>query len=142
MKPSFWALICGILFGFGLNLANLLDPHAIQAFLDVGGQWNPAPLVVLGVAVFIYALGFRVLTKKVQPLTKCGFEIPTSKNITKRLVIGSILFGIGWALVGYCPGPAIAALPFGGKKTAVFVFSMLFAGWLAKRLPRETSELV
>lgn len=117
-----------MLFAFGLGLAGLLNPSQIQAFLDITGHWNPAPLVVMATAMTCYGIGYRIILRLKKPLLVQNWHLPTQSKIDARLVVGSILFGIGWGLVGYCPGPALAALAFGRIETVYFVGAMLAGG--------------
>ncbi len=120
-------------FGFGLAFAGLLDPARIQGFLDVAGAWNPGPLFVMASAMVIYAVGFRVAVKRPHPAFATRWHIPPAKDIDGKLVFGAALFGVGWGLSGYCPGPAIAGLSLGNWQTAAAVASMAFGAILARR---------
>lgn len=123
------SLICGTIFGFGLYISGMIDPQKVLGFLDIraiaDGGWDPS-------LAFVMAGGLAVATPifmfaKTRTAAMCGgeIELPTDKSITPRLVLGGLLFGTGWGLVGYCPGPAISALVFGQTDTIVFVIAMM-----------------
>ncbi len=120
------ALGTGLFFGWGLTLSGMTDPLTVQAFLDVAGTWNPALAFVMGGAVLVSLLGFQWLLKKRQAPV-CGevFHLPQNKAIARRLLGGAALFGIGWGLAGYCPGPALTSLLAGNTEVWVFVPAML-----------------
>lgn len=118
------ALVAGLLFGFGLNLAHMTDPEVVLGFLDVAGQWNPQLLFVLGGALGTALVGFRLAGRQRRSWFGGTFQLPTRRDIDARLVGGAALFGIGWGLVGYCPGPGIAALTHGAADPAWFMVGM------------------
>jgi len=123
------ALLTGLLFGLGLALSGMLDPVRVQGFLDVTGAWDPSLAFVLGGAVGVSALG-SLLARHVQhPLLAESFDIPSSRQIDAKLLGGSALFGIGWGLAGFCPGPALSALSLALPKAFVFVAAMLLGMW-------------
>jgi uncharacterized protein len=117
--------ITGFLFGLGLVVSGMTNPAKVQNFLDVFGAWDASLLFTMGGAVVTTAIGFWLVFKRQRPMFSQVFHIPSAADIDGRLIVGSALFGIGWGLVGYCPGPAITALPFGGAPTLTFVVSML-----------------
>jgi uncharacterized protein len=119
------ALIAGLLFGVGLNLAHMTDPEVVIGFLDVAGQWNPQLVFVLGGALGTALIGFRVVGMEGQSWFGGARMMPTKKDIDAQLVGGAGLFGIGWGLVGYCPGPGIAALTHGAVDPAWFMLGMV-----------------
>ena len=121
----FFALLAGILFGVGLILSGMSEPSKVIGFLDITGNWDPSLAFVLGGAVAVGLLVFPFATKRQQSLLGEVMHLPTATQIDRRLVIGSITFGIGWGLAGYCPGPALASLAYGGLKPLLFVIAML-----------------
>ncbi|MEN3973533.1 DUF6691 family protein [Emcibacter sp. SYSU 3D8] len=123
-------LLCGLLFGAGLAVSGLANPAKVLAFLDITGQWDPSLVLVMGAGVVVFAVGFRLTTRAARPLLAEKFEIPTRRDIDSRLVIGALMFGMGWGLAGFCPGPALTGLAFGLTKVYVFVAAMV-AGSLA-----------
>ncbi|WP_104664215.1 YeeE/YedE family protein [Ensifer adhaerens] len=137
-------LVSGVLFGFGLSLSGMLDPARVRAFLDITGNWNPSLAFVLGGAVFVSALGVLVTRRLKRPLFDEAFHLPDNQVIDRRLIVGSAIFGVGWGLVGLCPGPALASLSLGLPATMVFVAAMV-AGMLVhdrlvgRKVPGQTS---
>ena len=121
----FFALLAGMIFGVGLILSGMSDPSKVIGFLDITGNWDPSLAFVLGGAVSVGLLVFPFATKRRQPLLGEVMHLPIATQIDRRLVIGSITFGIGWGLAGYCPGPALASLAYGGLKPLLFVIAML-----------------
>jgi uncharacterized membrane protein YedE/YeeE len=119
------ALISGIVFGFGLTLAGVLDPAIVRSFLDFFGAFDPRLAFVFGGALVVSAAGYLLSRRLRQPALGHGFAISTEKNIDQPLLVGSALFGIGWGMVGLCPGPAIAALALGLPSVFIFTVSML-----------------
>lgn len=118
------ALASGIVFGFGLSLSGMLNPVRVQGFLDVFGNWDPSLAFVLGGAVAIAFVGVQVMKKMRHPAFDDSFHVPTNRKIDAPLVIGSALFGLGWGIGGFCPGPAVASLSVGIPQTVLFVVAM------------------
>lgn len=119
------ALASGIVFGFGLSLSGMLNPVRVQGFLDVFGNWDPSLAFVLGGAVAVAFIGVQVMKKMRRPALDDSFHVPTNRKIDAPLVIGSALFGLGWGIGGFCPGPAIASMAVGIPQTLLFVVAML-----------------
>ena len=119
------ALAAGLLFGLGLSISGMLNPAKVQAFLDVTGAWNPSLIFVLGAGVIVAFLGYRLAFALGKPLLDARLHLPSKAQIDSPLVVGSAIFGIGWGLAGFCPGPAIASLTTGLAPVAVFVIAML-----------------
>lgn len=128
------ALLSGVLFGLGLALSGMTDPAVVLGFLDVFGDFNPALMFVLGGAVGTTLLAFRWVLRRPAPLLADGFQLPSRKDIDARLLVGAGLFGIGWGLAGYCPGPALVSAGALVDSALVFVPVMLLGGWLTRRL--------
>ncbi|HQQ64474.1 MAG TPA: YeeE/YedE family protein [Pseudomonadales bacterium] len=128
LKKNLSAFASGLLFGLGLAIAGMTDPAKVLAFLDVTGAWDASLVLVLGSAVGVSAIGFRILLKKSSPVFGSFFHLPEKIKIDSPLIIGSVLFGIGWGISGYCPGPAIALLASPNRETWLFLPAML-AGW-------------
>ena len=115
-------LLAGVIFGLGLALAGMTSPHKVLAFLDVSGDWDPSLLFVLGGAVTIAALGYHWVLKRAKPVLDDHFHISRATRPDAALVIGSLLFGAGWGIAGYCPGPAVALLAVPGNgETGIFL---------------------
>ena len=128
------ALISGLIFSLGLIVSGMTNPQNVIGFLDITGNWNPALAFVLMAAVVITGLGYRLAWKRNKPLYEASFSVPTSQIIDKRLIVGSAVFGIGWGLVGLCPGPALASVfTSNGVKALVFI-SAIAGGILLQRL--------
>jgi len=123
------ALLAGLLFGAGLTVSQMINPAKVLAFLDFGGiadgTWDPSlALVMVGALVVTYT-GYAFAFRRRRPVCTAGFSLPTNRQIDRRLLAGAVLFGAGWGLVGYCPGPAIAGLGLGATKTIIFVAAMV-----------------
>ena len=104
------SLISGLLFGFGLALSGMVSPGKVIGFLDLTGNWDPSLAFVMGGGVLVTLISFRFILKRSTPLFGGEFKLPTKKDLDKRLVVGAILFGLGWGLGGLCPGPALSSL--------------------------------
>lgn len=126
------ALASGALFGLGLAMSGMTDPERILGFLDVAGDFDPALLFVLGGAVTTTSALFRLVLRRANPVLADAFRMPTRREIDVRLLAGAALFGIGWGIAGYCPGPALAGLGVGSHEALWFVPAML-AGMAAHR---------
>lgn len=124
------SLVSGILFGVGLAVAQMTNPLKVLNFLDVFGDWDPSLAFVMGGAVVITVILFTLVLKQVKPFYADRFNLPRLTKVDARLITGAALFGIGWGLTGYCPGPAIATLFSGNQETWLFVPAMLAGGWL------------
>jgi uncharacterized membrane protein YedE/YeeE len=124
-KQSIASISLGALFGLGLQLSGMTNPNKVQDFLDFGGRWDPSLLLVLGGAVLVTFLSFPLILRRSQPVLGHKFHLPTAKEVDPKLVIGSALFGIGWGLGGFCPGPALVALATGSRSALLFVVAML-----------------
>lgn len=133
MRRMFAALLAGLLFGAGLVVSHMVGPLKVQAFLDVAGDWDPSLAFVMATAIPVAALGVLIGRRTRKPLLAQGFAAPPGRTVDVRLFAGAAIFGTGWGLVGYCPGPALAALGNGTAGTMVFVAAML-AGMAAFRL--------
>lgn len=121
----FTAFLAGLLFGAGLILAGLTNPAKVLAFLDLAGQWDPSLLFTMLGAIAVAAIAFRVAGARGRTLLGGRVHLPGAARIDGRLVLGALVFGAGWGLAGYCPGPALAALAVGGRPTLMFVAAMV-----------------
>lgn len=119
------AFVTGLLFGLGLILSGMTDPTKVTGFLDIAGTWNPSLIFVMGGAILIAMVAFRIAGTRTHALLGGAMHLPTARQIDKRLILGGVIFGIGWGLAGYCPGPALASLATGGSKPLIFVLAML-----------------
>jgi uncharacterized membrane protein YedE/YeeE len=122
-------LIAGLLFGAGLTVSQMVDPAKVQGFLDFAGiadgTWDPSLAFVMAGALVVTALGYRLALRRPAPLMAPRFALPTREDVDARLVTGAAIFGVGWGLAGYCPGPAVASLAFGNAEALAFVVAML-----------------
>jgi uncharacterized membrane protein YedE/YeeE len=129
MRQTLWAIAAGLLFGVGLAVSQMANPEKVLAFLDLGaipaGGWDPSLAFVMAGALVVTFAGFRLARSRAKPLAAERFEWPTRRDIDAKLVAGSAIFGVGWGLVGYCPGPAVASLAWGRSETIVFVLAMV-----------------
>lgn len=119
------ALLCGLLFGIGLLVAGMADPGKVQAFLDLAGAWDPSLALVMAGAIAVASVAFMLARQRAQSLLGLPMELPTARAIDRRLVGGSLLFGIGWGIAGICPGPALVLLGVGRGEAVWFVAAML-----------------
>ena len=133
------ALLAGWVFGLGLVLSGMSNPAKVLGFLDLAGGWDPSLLFVMGGALAVGLLAFALARRRGRTLLGEALSLPAARRIDRRLVGGSLLFGIGWGLGGFCPGPALVALGLGEPKALVFVAAMLLGmalfEWLERRLP-------
>jgi len=134
------ALAAGLTFGLGLALSGMLDPARVRGFLDVAGTWDPSLVFVLGGAVTVSGLGYRLSRRLSGPVLDARFDLPARRRIDAPLIVGAALFGIGWGLSGFCPGPAVAALSTGAVPVLVFVAAMLIGMALHDLLPTASAE--
>lgn len=126
------ALLSGLLFGLGLAASGMTDTRKVIGFLDIFGNWDPDLIFVMGSAVITTFIGFKfVLSHRAEPLFGSMFSIPTRSEIDSKLVIGAALFGIGWGLYGYCPGPALASIIYLSPVTIGFIIFMMIGMKLA-----------
>ncbi len=118
-------LFAGALFGLGLAVSGMVDPAKVIGFLDVAGDWDPTLAFVMGGALLVTIPAFRLIFKRPRPVLVDEFELPTKKGLDTRLLEGSALFGVGWGLSGFCPGPAVTALATGLTPVFAFVVAMI-----------------
>lgn len=125
MKQSIVAALVGVVFALGLALGGMTDPAKVIGFLDVFGAWDPSLAFVMGGAIAVYAPVLRWARRRPAPLLDERFHLPTRSDIDARLLIGAAMFGVGWGLAGYCPGPALVGSMALGSDAVVFAGSML-----------------
>ena len=134
-KSNISSIICGIIFSIGLGISGMTQPHKVIGFLDIFGEWNPSLAFVMGGAVLSYlALQLLIQRNFSIPLLGGSFQIPSRKDLDRSLIIGALLFGSGWGLGGYCPGPAITSLGSGSLNALLFVVAMGVGMLLADRV--------
>ena len=119
------ALIAGLIFGLGLYLSGMTNPAKVLAFLDLAGDWDPSLALVMAGALAVSSVAFYFARRLQASLLGAPLQIPTNRKIDQRLVLGSLLFGMGWAIAGLCPGPALALLLTGHWQAVVFTLAML-----------------
>ena len=119
------ALLAGLVFGIGLNLSGMTDPGKVISFLDLAGTWDPSLAFVMAGAVLVGLCTFPFVGGRQKPVLGDAFHLPTSTAIDRRLILGSLTFGVGWGLAGYCPGPVLASLFNGRAKPILFLVAML-----------------
>jgi len=123
--PVLMAFVIGLVFGLGLIVSGMTDPAKVLGFLDLAGNWDPSLALVMGGAVLVGLVAFRIAGKRARSLLGEPMRLPTATRIDRRLILGSLAFGAGWGLAGYCPGPALASLATGGAKPVIFTLAML-----------------
>ncbi|KQQ97334.1 DUF6691 family protein [Massilia sp. Leaf139] len=141
--------LIGLLFGLGLILSGLTDPGKVLAFLDLAGAWDPSLLFTMGGAILVAAVGFRLARGQPASLLGTPLRLPAAGGIDRRLLLGSLVFGVGWGLAGFCPGPALASLATGLRGPLLFVGAMVagmaafsFLEGLAQRRRKAASAAV
>lgn len=140
MKSSLVALLVGIIFAIGLGVSGMTQPQKTLGFLDIFGSWDPSLLFVMMGAITVHFIAYKFIKKLSTPLLEVKWHVPAYKEITPALVVGSLLFGIGWGLNGLCPGPSIILLATFEIRPLIFVISM-FAGMYLFRLVNKKLKL-
>lgn len=125
MKSLLASLLAGLVFGLGLIVSGMANPEKVLGFLDIAGLWDPSLAFVMGGAVIVGTLAFAVARRRTLSFLGLDFRVPGSNRIDKRLVLGSLVFGIGWGIAGFCPGPGLVAMGAGEPKGIVFALSMV-----------------
>ena len=121
----FTSFLAGLVFGLGLIVSGMANPAKVLGFLDLGGRWDPSLAFVMAGAIAVGAVAFAVARRRTQSLLGAAMRLPSLQSIDRRLLIGSAVFGIGWGIAGFCPGPALVAVGMGQAKALVFVIAML-----------------
>ena len=140
MQHRISEFLVGLLFGLGLILSGMTDPSKVIGFLDIFGLWDPSLALVMGGAIAVGFFAFALAKKRTINFLGGALQLPTSSQIDKPLVIGAVLFGAGWGLAGFCPGPALVSLASGQIKAAVFVLFMLAGMQLFEMLSRQATK--
>lgn len=135
----FGALASGLTFGAGLVVSGMTSPAKVLGFLNVFGAWDPSLMFVMMGAIGVHALLYRPIMRRKAPFAAAAFALPAVRRVDARLVIGSAIFGAGWGLSGYCPGPSVVALASGSVNVLVFVAALLVGSFLASRLEAARS---
>jgi uncharacterized protein len=131
------SLLVGLLLGLGLIVSHMADPAKVLGFLDLAGAWDPSLAFVMVAAIAIGSIGFALARRRSVSVLGEPMRLPAARRIDKRLVIGSALFGMGWGIAGFCPGPALTALGMGEGKALIFVCAMLAGMGLYEQLERR-----
>ena len=141
MRAWFTSLLAGLLFGLGLGLSQMINPARVKGFLDIFGAWDPSLIFVLGGAVGVTVVSFRLVLRRAAPVCDTQFYIPARTQVDRRLIAGAALFGVGWGLTGYCPGPGLAGLALGSVNALIFSRRLCrrfaLGGSTGKRSPPE-----
>ena len=137
----FTSLLAGLVFGLGLLVSGMTNPAKVLGFLDLAGRWDPSLAFVMGGAVAVGFVAFLFASKRTVSLIGLEMKLPTARQIDRRLVVGSTIFGIGWGVAGFCPGPALVALGMGEAKAIAFVIALLLGMGLFELLERRTAAI-
>ncbi|MBQ1766642.1 MAG: YeeE/YedE family protein [Aquincola sp.] len=135
--PVLTSLLAGLVFGVGLLLSGMADPAKVLGFLDLAGRWDPSLAMVMLGAIAVGLVAFTVAQRRRVSLLGLEMKLPAARHIDRRLLGGALLFGIGWGIAGFCPGPALVALGMGQAKAAVFVLAMLAGMGLFELIERR-----
>jgi len=135
------ALVTGLLFGLGISISGMANPAKVLNFFDVAGNWDPSLAFVMGGALGVAALGYRLVLRRHQPFFAPGFTLPTRKDLDPGLLGGAVLFGVGWGIAGFCPGGALPALGTGRVEVVLFVVALVAGILTAQRLKSGLSSV-
>ncbi len=134
---KFTALIAGLLFGAGVTISGMVNPMKVLNFMDLAGIWDPSLIFVMGAGLMVTLLGYRLVFRRTAPLFARSFLVPASDVLDAKLLGGAVLFGLGWGLSGFCPGPAVASLVFGYPQSFMFVIAMAIGMTLTRMAYRR-----
>ena len=137
MKNGLAALVVGFIFAIGLGISGMTQPQKVVGFLDVFGKWDPSLIFVMVGGIIVHFVTYKLIRKRKSPLLHSSWHVPTKKEITPALVTGAVLFGIGWGLGGFCPGPAVTSLASFQLRPLLFVASMLAGMFLFRLLDKK-----
>ena len=140
MKFSLASLFAGLVFGLGLIVSGMANPEKVLGFLDIAGAWDPSLAFVMGGAIMVGVVAFAVARKRTLSFLGFHMKMPTSNHIDKRLILGGLMFGIGWGIAGFCPGPGLVALGAGEIKAAVFVAAMVASMGIFEVIERSRAK--
>jgi uncharacterized protein len=133
-------LAAGLLFGIGLVVSGMANPAKVLNFLDFAGTWDPSLAFVMGGGVLVTAIGYKIILARPKPIFAASFQLPTQRAIDARILVGPMIFGVGWGLSGFCPGPALTSLGLAAPGTLAFVPAMLIGMAAARRLSIRQAE--
>jgi uncharacterized membrane protein YedE/YeeE len=131
------AFAIGIVFALGLAVSEMVNPARVIGFLDVAGQWDPTLLLVMVGALAVTVPAFPLILRRSAPLLADRFSLPAKTSLDQSLLLGAAIFGVGWGIGGFCPGPALAALASGSANVLMFVAAMVLGQWLATRFQKR-----
>lgn len=137
MKQNFTVFIVGFLFAMGLGLSGMTQPQKVVGFLDLWGNWDPSLMFVMMGAIGVHFIAYKIIRKRITPLWSEEWHVPIKKDITPALISGAFIFGIGWGLAGFCPGPAVVSLASFQVKPILFVVSMLLGMFLFRIIDQK-----
>ena len=135
MMRALAGLAAGLVFGIGLVISGMFNPAKVLNFLDIAGTWDPSLIFVMGGALVVTFIGYRVVLSRPGPMFDTRFFVPDRSDIDARLLTGAALFGVGWGIGGYCPGPAVTSSTLGGSPTLVFLICMIGGMILVRFVP-------
>ena len=138
MFNKIFSLLSGFIFGIGLTISGMINPAKVIGFLDITGNWDPSLMFVMIGAIVLCSPIFYLLKNRAKPLFSHEFEKPTMKDLDRHLIIGSSLFGLGWGMVGFCPGPAISSLALSQHLSIIFVLAMAIGFYISKFIKLTT----
>ena len=133
MKQNLIALLCGIVFGIGLSLSHMINPIKVLNFLDITGNWDPSLIFVMLGALIVAFISFKWILKRPAPLLAEGFHISKNTSVDKSLLLGAAIFGIGWGMSGYCPGPAVTGLGLLSLESVILVVAIYLGFFVYNR---------
>lgn len=137
MKNGLSALVVGFIFALGLGISGMTQPQKVIGFLDLFGNWDPSLMFVMVGAIAVHLVSYRIIRKRNSPLLSMKWHLPTKTEITPALVLGAVIFGIGWGLAGFCPGPAVTSLASLEQKPFIFVMSMVIGMLIFRELDKK-----
>jgi uncharacterized protein len=116
--------VSGLLFGAGVTISGMVNPMKVLNFMDIAGPWDASLIFVMGAGLIVTMIGYRLVFRRGTPMFADKFRLPTLKTLDAKLIVGAALFGLGWGLSGFCPGPAVASVVFGQIESLIFVMAM------------------
>ncbi len=137
-----WALITGLVFGLGITVSGMINPSKVLNFFDVAGTWDPSLAFVMASALLTTALGYRLVLGRSAPLFDAKFHLPKTTRIDRQLIAGSAIYGVGWGLIGYCPGGVVPALGLGRTEPWIFVAALLVGMAIARFTRNQLAKAV
>ncbi|OHC73427.1 MAG: hypothetical protein A3G18_04980 [Rhodospirillales bacterium RIFCSPLOWO2_12_FULL_58_28] len=128
------SLLCGAMFGLGVAVSGMINPAKVLAFLDAFGAWDPSLLLVMGGALAVTGVAYHFTLKNPKPMMAEKFYLPEKGEIDRPLILGAAIFGVGWGIIGLCPGPAVASIAYGHVESLIFLIAMIVGMTSARRL--------